>query len=164
MRAGQVVKAPFELDAVLAAPEKPDHLDRLLEGGNGLPRSPGRAAVRMHRGREASGAKAELEPSTAEQIDRGRLLRQQRRRMELHVRDIGEHRDALGPRGHRGEQGHGVVKATLIGMVLDAGDVEPQLVRNRGKAQGTIGRLGRYEHAKANGLSVVHPGTRRRAT
>ena len=61
-----------------------------------------------------------------------------------------------GPRRDRGQERPGVEEAALIRVVLDADDVEPQLVRGNCLPHRVLGRHRGDEDSEPDRLPVVH--------
>jgi hypothetical protein len=91
------------------------------------------AAHRADRLPKRARAEAELEAPAREHVERGRLLGDHRRAAERQVGDVGEEADPLGAGEQVGDQRPSVEEAPLVWVVLDADQVEPELVRPAGE-------------------------------
>src|SRR5438093_8118438 len=160
MRAGKPIELALEADTVLPAPQKADHLDRLLDRRHGLSRRPHRPVVGLDPLPEASRAQAQLQAPVAQDVERRGGLGEHGRRAQRHVRDVGKETDARGPHRDRGQERPGVEEAALIRVVLDADDVEPELVRRDRLSHRVLGRYGGDEYSEPDRLPVVHPEAR----
>jgi hypothetical protein len=113
---------------LLPAPRQPDDLDCLLERVHGLLRGPSRSAHRSDPVPERASAEPELEPALTEDVDRRCGVGQRRRKPERQIRDIGHELDRVRAPCDVGEQRERVEEAALVGVVLDAEEIEPQLL------------------------------------
>src|SRR5579864_7121914 len=163
VRALEPVELSGETEAMPAAPEQADDLDRLLEGADRLARSPNRSAIRLDPFPEPSGTHPELEPATAQHVERRGGLGQHGGRPKRKVGDVRKDRDAFGPHRDRYQKRPRVEEAALIGMVLDSDDVEAELVGEHGGFQRLRRRHRGDEHTEAHRLAVVHLRTTSRA-
>ena len=93
----RLVPAAVEVDGALAQ-ERPDDRERLLEPVDPVVE---REAEGAELGLVPAGAEAEHEPAAAELVDRGGLLGEQRRVVEVRA---GDERPELDPRGRRGDR------------------------------------------------------------
>jgi hypothetical protein len=131
----QPIVPPLVLESPLSAPEEADDGQGFLQGLHRLGAPAPRTAHPLYRIPEAPGAEAELEAPSAGQIHRGGRLGDHGRRTEGEVGHVGKEPDPAGMGDEQGEQGEGVQKATLVGMILDAEIVEPHLLRQPGLAK-----------------------------
>jgi len=128
--AAQLVVLALEADAaaLAAVPERAQDRDRLRQGVDRRAGSQPRPAHRLDRVPEGTGAEPELDPAVAEEVEAGRRPRDDRRRAQRQVQHVGGERHPVGAGGEVGEQRPGVEEARLVGVVLEADDVEPQLL------------------------------------
>ena len=110
-----MVVLALERDRALAAPERPDHVDRLLERLQGLSRRARRAAHGGDPVPEGARAETELEAPAREHVERGGLLGEHRRVAERQVGDVREEADALRACEQVGEQRPGFEITPLVG-------------------------------------------------
>jgi hypothetical protein len=71
------------------------------------------------------------------------------RRAQGQIGDVGEETDAFGNGNERGDEGPGVKETPLIGMVLDAHEIEARPVGGPGDARRPVGRIRQRLHANA---------------
>ena len=121
----RAVVAAVEVHALLAAQAGADDPDGLVECLHALARRAPRPAHRGHAVPERARAQPQLEAPAAHQVERRRLLGQQRRVAQRQVGDVGEEAEALRARQQVADQREGVEEAALVRMVLDADQVEP---------------------------------------
>jgi len=129
-----------------------------IASSNALTWRAGRSAHGLDRVPESTRAQAQLEAPVRQQIQRRSRLRQHRRRAQRQVDNVGENSHAFGARGDGREQRPGVVEPVLIGMVLDADQVDARRIgldRLVEHPQGLAG-VRDEEVAELNGTAVVH--------
>jgi hypothetical protein len=109
-------------------PQEPDQIDGLVERLHGLARRPPRPAEVRDQVGQAAGAEAELEAAAAQHVERCRGLGHHGGRAQRQVRHVGEERNALGLGDQRRYQRPGVEEVPLVGVILDADEVEPGFI------------------------------------
>jgi hypothetical protein len=119
--------------AVAACPDCPDHVDRLVERVDALPRTQLRPAESGDGIPEGAGAEPELHPPTAQDVERRHAARQHDRRPQRQVRDVRRHTHAGRLRRDHGEKRPGVQEARLVRVVLEGDEVEPDDVGDPGE-------------------------------
>lgn len=127
-----------------------DHVDGLLEGVDRLARRAPWTADRPDRVPEATRTEAELNPSARQQIGGSGLLGDDRRAAQRQVGHIGKEPDPLGSCGQPRDQRERVEEAPLVRMVLDADQVETELIREPHRRQKLVDgvRVGTRENAE----------------
>src|SRR5829696_8763927 len=145
----QGIKLAVEAQRTLVAPHQSHDLYGLFDGADGLAGAPARTAHADHRVPECSGPEAHLHPPSREYVEAGRRFREHGRRAQGQVGDVGEETDAFGNGHECGDEGPGVQETPLVGMVLDAHEVEARPVGGPGDACRPVGRVRQRLHANA---------------
>lgn len=115
----------LEVHALLGREPRADDPDRLIERLHRLARRAARPTHRGHAIPQRARPEAELEAPAAHHVEGRRLLREHRRIAQRQVGHGGEECEPLRAREQVADQRERVEEAALIGMVLDADQVEP---------------------------------------
>ena len=154
------VVGALKVDGALATPCLANDGDRLFQRIHGLARRAPRPTHGGDRIPEPASPQAQLESATAQHVERGRLLSENRWRSEREIRDVGEQPDTFGLREQVRHQHPRVQEAPLVGMILDADEVQPGPIRSRYRRANGVELAGRGNHGKAelDRPSVIHLG------
>ena len=109
---------------------------------DGLGGGPARSAHAGDLVEVAARSKAELEPTIAQDVQRGCRLGQHRRRAQWQVRDVGEERDPARLCEQRCDERQRVEEARLVRMVLDRNQPEAALVGDPCELADAVDRAG----------------------
>ena len=134
----ELIEPAVEVNSALAAPHQLDDVNRLLKGLHRFAWRSNRSTHCLDGVPKATGAQAQLEAAATQQVERSCGFRQYRRRTERKVCDIRKDGDPLRAHRNRGQQRPRVVEPTLVGMILDADQVEAEIVGLHGELEGTV--------------------------
>jgi hypothetical protein len=150
MRLLETVVTPLERDGPLAGPHQSEHLDRLLQCVDGLARAAARTAHPGDLVEEATSAEAELEAAAAQYVHGRARLADHRGSAQRQVRDVGKERDPAGLGQQGGDQREGVQEASLVGVILDADELEPALVGHSHQLAAPVDQIGERDNRDAD--------------
>jgi hypothetical protein len=118
--------------AVAACPNRPDHVDRLIERVDALSPAEPRSAQSCDRVPERAGAEAELDPPAAQDVETGDAPRQHHRGSQRQIRDVRRHPDVGRLRRDHRQQRPRVEEARLVRVILEGDQVEPDRIGEPG--------------------------------
>ena len=124
----ELIVVPVVANRPLVAPHEPNDVDRLfqrLKGFSGGSAGPTDCPDGFPKG---TGAEAKLETAAADEVDGGSHLGQNRRWSQGKRGDVREEPDVLGFDRQGSDQGEGIHEPTLVWMILNAHQVEAQVV------------------------------------
>ena len=144
----------------LATPRLANDGDCLLQRIDGLARRAPRSTHGRNRIPEPASPQTQLESATAEHVERGRLLGEHHGWPKGKICDVGEQPDPLGLGEQVRHQHPHVQKPPLVGVVLNADQVQTSPIGSRDRRANRVelGGRGDYGEAELDRPSVVHLG------